>query len=72
MIDTIEFKTIKDDAEDIVRELRLNAKKAKNPKIAKKMESEADRLEESIAKYSKKDTKKESLEYRVKRAKVKE
>lgn len=54
LIDTIEFKTIKDDAEDVVRELRLNAKKAKNPKIAKKMESEADRLEESIAKYSKK------------------
>ena len=54
LIDTIEFKTIKDDAEDVVRELRLNAKKAKDPKIAKKMESEADRLEESIAKYSKK------------------
>lgn len=54
LIDTIEFKTIKDDAEDVVRELRLNAKKANDPKIAKKMESEADRLEESIAKYSKK------------------
>ena len=54
LIDTVEFKTVKEDAEDVVRELRSNAKKANDPKIAKKMESEADRLEASIAKYSKK------------------
>lgn len=54
LIDTVEFKTVKEDAEDVVRELRSNAKKANDPKLAKKMESEADRLEASIAKYSKK------------------
>lgn len=54
LIDSIEFKSIKDDAEIIVKELRANAKKAQDPKVAKKMESEADRLEESIIKYTKK------------------
>lgn len=54
LIDTIEFNSIKEDAKDIVRELRLNAKKTDDPKLAKKMESEADRLEESIIKYTKK------------------
>lgn len=50
-IDAVEFDRLKKDAEDIVRELRSMAKK--NPKMAKKYNSEADRLEASIKKYSK-------------------
>lgn len=52
--DTIEFNTIKEDANDVVRDLRINASKANDPKIAEKFNKEADRLEESIKKYSKK------------------
>lgn len=55
--DTIEFNTIKKDAQDIVKDLREAAKK--NPKMEKKFNDEADRLEESIKKYSKKRKDKE-------------
>ena len=55
--DTIEFNAIKKDAEDIVRDLRAAAKK--NPKMEKKFNSEADRLEASIKKYSNKRKDKE-------------
>lgn len=54
LVDTVEFKTVKEDAEDVIKELRSNAKKANDPKLAEKMESEADRLEASVIKYSKK------------------
>lgn len=52
--DTIEFNTIKGDAESIVSDLRRMAKNTNDPKLKKKYESEADRLEESIKKYSNK------------------
>ncbi len=54
VIDTVEFKEIKNDAEDIVSDLRLMAKKSQNDKLKKKYNSEADKLEKSIEKYSKK------------------
>lgn len=52
LCDTVEFETIKKDAESIVKDLRSNAKKAEDPDIAKKLNSEADKLEASIKKYS--------------------
>lgn len=57
LLDTIEFNTIKEDAIDVVRDLRISASKANDPKIAEKFNKEADRLEESIKKYSKKNNK---------------
>lgn len=53
--DTIEFDAIKKDSETIVSDLRRSAKKATEPKIVKKLNNEADRLEEAIEKYSKKN-----------------
>lgn len=52
--DTIEFNAVKDDAEDIVSTLRRMAKNTNDPKLKKKYDDEADRLEDSIKKYSKK------------------
>lgn len=60
--DTIEFNTIKKDAETIVSDLRATAKKCENKKMAEKFNSEADRLEKSIEKYSKKRKEKEKKE----------
>lgn len=54
--DTIEFKTLKEDAESIVEELRTMAKNSSNDSLKKKYNAEADRLEEAIKKY---DNKKE-------------
>ena len=53
IIDIGEFKTIKKDAEDIVKQLRYNAKNTSDKDLAKKYNSEADKLEASIKKYSK-------------------
>lgn len=55
LFDTIEFNTVKKDAESIVSDLRREASKAADPKIADKFNAEADRLEASIEKYSKKN-----------------
>ena len=55
--DTIEFETIKKDAESIVKDLRKSAEKA--PKLEKKLNAEADRLEAAIEKYSNKRKNKE-------------
>lgn len=55
--DTIEFETIKKDAESIVKDLRKSAEKA--PKLEKKLNAEADRLEAAIEKYSNKRKDKE-------------
>ena len=52
--DTIEFNAVKDDAEEIVSTLRRMAKNTNDPKLKKKYDDEADRLEDSIKKYSKK------------------
>lgn len=52
--DTIEFKTLKEDAESIVEDLRDMAKNTSNDSLKKKYNAEADRLEESIKKYSNK------------------
>ena len=52
--DTLEFNNMKEDAENIVSDLRRNARKAENKKMADKFNSEADRLEAAIKKYSKK------------------
>ena len=57
--DTIEFNAIKDDAKSIVSDLRRMAKNTADEKLKKKYESEADRLEEAIKKYSAKAKKKE-------------
>lgn len=54
--DTAEFSAIKKDAEDIVSDLRRQAKKTDNKKYAEKLNKEADKLEDSIAKYSKKNS----------------
>lgn len=54
LVDTIEFNTIKKDAEDIVDDLRSKAKTVEDPSAAKKLNSEADKLEKSIKKYSNK------------------
>lgn len=53
-IDAIEFSVIKSDAEEIVKELRKMAENTNDNKLKKKYDSEADRLEQSIEKYSKK------------------
>ena len=53
LVDTVEFNTIKKDAQNIVTELRANARKAEDKKIADKMNKEADRLEDAIIKYIK-------------------
>lgn len=55
LYDTAEFSAIKKDAEDIVSDLRRQAKKTDNKKYAEKLNKEADKLEDSIAKYSKKN-----------------
>lgn len=54
LVDTVEFNTIQKDAEKIVSDLRREASKAENPEIAAKYNAEAERLEKSIEKYSKK------------------
>lgn len=53
IVDASEFKTIKKDAEDIVKQLRYNAKNTSDKDLAKKYNFEADKLEASIKKYSK-------------------
>lgn len=58
-IDYIEFKQVKDDAEDIVKELRRQADSAENESIAKKFRDQAEKLEKSIEEYSKKHDDKE-------------
>jgi len=52
--DTIEFNAIKEDAETIVSDLRRLAKKTEDKKLKDRYNAEADRLEESIKKYSNK------------------
>ena len=52
--DTLEFNAIKDDAESIVRDLRRMAKNTNDKKLSEKYNAEADKLEASIDKYSKK------------------
>lgn len=54
LVDTVEFNTIKKDAEKIVAELRLKAKETENEALANKYRSEADRLQKAIDKYSNK------------------
>ena len=54
LCDTIEFKTLKKDAESIIEKLRTMAKDSSNEDLKKKYNTEADRLEESIKKYSNK------------------
>ena len=56
--DTIEFETIKNDAEEIVSDLRAKAKNDENEQLAKKFNSEADKLEAAIKKWSAKGDKK--------------
>ena len=51
--DTLEFDKIKKDAITIVDDLRVAAKKSESDKIKNKLNSEADKLEEAIRKYSK-------------------
>ena len=50
--DSAEFDAIKEDSEEIVNQLRSNAKNTKDKKFAKKYNDSADRLEEVIKKYS--------------------
>lgn len=52
-VDSVEFNSIKEDSEDIVDQLRTNAKNTKDKKLAKKYSDSADRLEEAIKKHSK-------------------
>lgn len=58
--DTIEFKTLKDDATEIVKELRTMAENSKNDTLKKKYKAEADKLEDAIKKYNNKKKKEES------------
>ena len=53
IVDIGEFNTLKKDAEDIVNQLRSNAKNTSDKELAKKYNSEADKLESAIVKYSK-------------------
>lgn len=59
LYDTVEFNTIKKDAEDIVDDLRSKANSAENEQLAKKFNSEADKLEAAIKKWSAKSNKKD-------------
>lgn len=52
-VDTIEFNTLKKDAEAIVDDLERMARNAKDEKEKKKYMDQADKLKESIKKYSK-------------------
>ena len=55
LVDHIEFDTVKKDAQDIVSDLRKQARSTDNKKLADKYTAEADKLEAAIAKYSKKN-----------------
>lgn len=54
MVDQIEFQTVKQDAKKTVSYLRDKASEASDEKVSNKLNSEADRLEKAIEKYSKK------------------
>ena len=51
-VDTVEFKAVEGDARDIVDDLETAARKTEDPKLKKKYQDSADRLRESIKKYS--------------------
>lgn len=51
--DTIEFNAMKDDAEEVISMLEANASKAKDPKLKKRYNDEANKVREALKKYSK-------------------
>ena len=64
LYDTIEFNTVRKDAEQVITQLKQNAQNAKDEKTKAKYLAEAERLEKAIDKYSgkKKESSKENNE----------